>query len=59
MLEGNKSSLETSSNSLGTVHSSEAAPNAWLAKPEKLNYQGWMGRPIRLFYMPAIKVQRG
>lgn len=30
-----------------------------LPSPEKLHYQGWMGSPVRLFYIPAIKVQRG
>jgi hypothetical protein len=60
LLEGSRSSLETSSNSLRTTYSSEAAPNAWLAKPrKKMNYQSWRGRPVRLVYMPTIKVQRG
>lgn len=35
MLEGNRSGLETSSNSLRTTYSSEAALNALLAKPRK------------------------
>lgn len=42
--EGNKSSLETSSNSLRTAYSSEAVLNARLAKPRKIKQPGLDGK---------------
>lgn len=48
MLEGNESSLETSSNGLRTAHSSGAALHAWLAKPRKIKLSGLDGKACKV-----------